>query len=143
MAPNYTNPNTNTPYGSGDPYYNESSGYITPMPVKKKTSPWLKFGVPVAILVIIGVVVGAVVGTKEHSSSSKTSSNAAANGADDSSPSGQAAAASSAAAVKEAIGVFPTGTDSLYLLPLYPSTVSARVAQCIQYSFSECLNIFS
>lgn len=130
MAPNYTNPNTNTPYGSGDPYYNESSGYITPMPMKKKLSPWVKFGVPVAILVIVGVVVGAVVGTKAHSSSSgKTSSNTAADGSsgDDSSPSGQAAAASSAAAVKEAIGVYPTATDSLYLLPIYPSTVSRNL----------------
>ena len=131
MAPNYTNPN-NTPYGSGDPYYNESSGYITPMPMKKRTSPWIKFGVPVAIAVVVAVVVGAVVGTRNHNSSSastkggsSSANGSGSSGADDSSPSGQAAAASSAAAVLKDIGVFLTATDSLYLLPLYPSTVRA------------------
>lgn len=123
MAPNYHNPNS--PYGSGDPYYNESSGYITPAPMKKRTSNWIKLGVPVAIAVIIGVVVGAVVGTRHHDN--KTANVSGASSGDDSSPSGQAAAASSAAAVKNAIGVYPTGTDSLYLLPLYPSTVSLGV----------------
>ena len=75
--------------------------------------------------VIIGVVVGAVVGTRHHDN--KTANVSGASSGDDSSPSGQAAAASSAAAVKNAIGVYPTGTDSLYLLPLYPSTVSLGV----------------
>ena len=77
------------------------------------------------------VVVGAVVGTRNHNNSSSASTkggsasaNGSGSGADDSSPSGQAAAASSAAAVLKDIGVFPTATDSLYLLPLYPSTVS-------------------
>ena len=131
MAPSYHNAN-NSPYGSGDPYYNESSGYITPMPMKRRTSPWIKFGVPVAIAVIVAVVVGAVVGTRNHNNSSSASTkggsasaNGSGSGADDSSPSGQAAAASSAAAVLKDIGVFPTATDSLYLLPLYPSTVRA------------------
>lgn len=129
MAPNYHNANANnSPYGSGDPYYNESSGYITPLPMKKRTSNWLKFGVPVAIAVIIAVVVGAVVGTHEHNKNTSVSGASSSGGdnssPDDSSPSGQAAAASSAAAVKAAIGVFPTATNSLYLLPLYPSTVS-------------------
>ncbi|PSR76679.1 hypothetical protein PHLCEN_2v8276 [Hermanssonia centrifuga] len=121
MAANYHNANaTNSPYGSGDPYYNESSGYITPMPMKKRTSNWVKFGIPVALAIVVAVVVGAVVGSKH--SSSKTAS--ASGSASDSSPSGQAAAASSAASVKNAIGIYPTGTDSQYLLPLYPSTVS-------------------
>ncbi len=121
MAANYHNANAaNSPYGSGDPYYNESSGYITPMPMKKRTSNWVKFGIPVALAIVVAVVVGAVVGSKH--SSSKTAS--ASGSASDSSPSGQAAAASSAASVKNAIGIYPTGTDSQYLLPLYPSTVS-------------------
>ena len=127
MAANYHYANAPSPYGSGDPNYNASSGYITPMPMKKRTSPWIKFGVPVVVVaVIVGVVVGAVVGTRHHNNNSKasTAGNAASNGSpDDSSPSGQAAAASSAAAVKAAIGVYPTATNSQYLLPLYPSTV--------------------
>lgn len=108
-----------TPYGSGDPYYNESSGYIAPIggaAKKRGTSPWIKFGIPLLICVIIAAVVGGVVGSRAHHNDSSASSAAAA------SPTG-AAAASSAASAKEAIGVFATGTDSLYMLPLYPSTV--------------------
>ena len=100
MAPNYHN--ANSPYGSGDPYYNESSGYITPMPLKKKTSLWLKIGIPVAICVIVAAVVGGVGGSRHHSSSSSVSGGAASGG----SSGDQAAAASSAASVKNAIGVF-------------------------------------
>jgi hypothetical protein len=107
-----------SPYGSGDPYYNESTGYITPMQSKKRLSPWIKFGVPVAVLVVIGVVVGIVVGT--HHSSSSSSSSASSSG-------GKAgAAASSAASAKNAIGIFPTATNSFYEMPLYPSTVGSQ-----------------
>lgn len=123
MAPNYHN--ANSPYGSGDPYYNESSGYITPMPVKKGTSKWIKVGIPVAVVaVIIAAVVGGVVGSRHHSSSSSVAGGASSGGG---SSGDQASAASAAASVKKAIGVFPTGTDSQYLLPLYPSTVSAAL----------------
>ena len=118
MAPNYHN--ANSPYGSGDPYYNESSGYITPMPVKKRTSNWLKIGVPVLVVVIVAAVVGGVVGSRHHGSSSSSVSGASSSGG---SSGNQAAAASAAASVKNAIGVFPTGTNSQYLIPLYPSTV--------------------
>lgn len=119
-GPDYHNANNaNSPYGSGDPYYNESSGYITPMPMKKRTSNWIKIGVPVLVVVIVGAVLGGVLGSRAGSSSKSSSSSS---GNDNVSPSGEAAA-SSAAAVKNAIGVFPSATDSLYLLPLYPSTV--------------------
>lgn len=121
MAPNYHN--ANSPYGSGDPYYNESSGYITPMPLKKRTSNWIKIGIPVAIVVIVAAVVGGVVGSRSHNNSKSSNVSGASSGG---SSGDQASAASSAASVKNAIGVFPTGTDSQYLLPLYPSTVSSR-----------------
>ena len=121
MAARYHNANANSPYGSGDPYYNESSGYITPMPIKKARSNWIKFGIPAAVVaIIVAAVVGGVVGSRHHSSSQNAS--ASGNQAKGTSP-GDQQAASSAAAVKNAIGVFPTGTDSQYLLPLYPSTV--------------------
>lgn len=119
MAPSYHN--ANSPYGSGDPYYNESSGYITPMPVKKRTSNWIKIGIPVLIVVVVAAVVGGVLGSRAHNNSKSSSVSGASS---DGSSSDQAAAASSAASVKNAIGVFATGTDSQYLLPLYPSTVS-------------------
>lgn len=108
----YQSANAN-PYG-GDPYYNGSQGYLpTPMP-KKRVSNWIKFGVPVAILVIIAAVVGAVVGVKKHND------NAAASSASNSNPS---AAASSAVGVKASVGRFATATDSNFFQPIYPSTV--------------------
>ncbi|KAI0785065.1 chondroitin AC/alginate lyase [Abortiporus biennis] len=116
------NANANSPYGSGDPYYASSSGYITPMPMKKRTSNWLKFGVPVLIAVIIAAVLGGVLGSRAHNNKSSSSSSSAQGAA--AGTAGGDAAASSAASVKNAVGVFPTATDSLYLLPLYPSTTN-------------------
>jgi hypothetical protein len=84
----------------------------------RRVSPWIKFGIPVATLVVIGVIVGAVVGTRHHHSSHGSTSSA-------SSPSGSKAAASSAISAKNQIGIFPTATNSFYELPLYPSTVSS------------------
>jgi hypothetical protein len=97
-----------TPYGSGDPYYNESSGYITPQNTKKGPSKWIKFGVPFLILAIIGGVVGGVLGSRNHKGSPAAAS---------------AAAASSAASVKQEIGIFATATNSFYQVPIYPATV--------------------
>ena len=103
----YQSANAN-PYGAGDPYYNHSSGFLPPQKPKQGISPWIKFGVPVAVLVVVGVVVGAVVGTHKSSSSSKSA----------------AAAASSAVSEKTSIGVFAVSTNSEWMLPVYPSTVS-------------------
>jgi len=123
---NYSTQNLNSPYGAGDPYYNQSSGYIAPpnneKPRGKSTSKWVKFGIPVAILVIIGVVVGVVVGVKE---SKKTSS---------SSPAAQSAAAAAAssssvnAALEElATGKFAAATNSLYMVPIFPQVTDTAV----------------
>lgn len=105
-----------SPYGSGDPYYQQSTGYITPAPVpKKRISNWIKIGVPVAIVVIAAAVVGGVLGARH---ASKTSSS----GGGSADP---AAAASSAASVKSAVGRYATGTDSKYMVPVYPSTTNS------------------
>lgn len=104
-----------SPYGSGDPYYNASTGYIAPANAKKPLSKWIKFGIPVAVLVIAGAVVGGVVASHHsHKSSSSSSS---------SPDSGSPASASSAVSAKNAVGIFPTGTDSEFMVPIYPSTV--------------------
>ncbi|KAG6911560.1 hypothetical protein DXG01_011862 [Tephrocybe rancida] len=118
MSANYNavGGNQSSPYGSGDPYYHESSGFITPHPVRKRTSNWVKIGVPVLILVIIGAVVGGVLGSK----ASKTSS---ASGGSSKGASGEAAA-SSAASVKLEVGRFATATNSAYMMPVYPSTTN-------------------
>ncbi|KAG1875583.1 chondroitin AC/alginate lyase [Suillus subalutaceus] len=103
----------NSPYGSGDPYYNESSGYITPARSPKKTiSKWVKFGVPVAVVVIAGAVLGGVLGSRSSKNASASSSAAA------------SAAATSAIGAKNDVGIFATATDSQYLVPIYPMTTN-------------------
>ena len=97
-------------------YANESSGLTTSRP-KSRSNKWIWIGVPVAIAVILAAVLGGVLGSRAHNKNKNSSSDAAT-----SSPSGEAAA-SQAASIKEAVGLFPTATDSQYLLPLYPSTV--------------------
>lgn len=123
MAANYSSVNKNTPYGSGDPYYNSSTGYVAPaQPQKKQISNWIKFGVPIAVLVIAGAILGGVFGSRAN----KNSQNALAG-----------SAATSAVQAKNAIGIFPTGTDSLYMLPLYPATV------CIPHIFPRVIDYSS
>jgi len=116
-----SNTNNPSPYGSGDPYYNQSTGYITPQPMatKKRTSNWLKFGLPVLIIVIIAAVVGGVVGSRKSNKEASTSGGGSAG-----SGGGGGPAASSVASVKSALGRYATATDSKYLIPIYPSTVS-------------------
>ena len=99
-------------------YYDKESAGLTTSRPKPQSRKWIWIGVPVAIAVILAAVLGGVLGSRAHKNSSSTSGNAAA-----SSPTGEAAA-SQAASIKEQVGLFPTGTDSQYLLPIYPSTVS-------------------
>ena len=75
--------------------------------------------------VIIAAVVGGVVGSRNHHNNSTDASGKSSsdNGSSDGSSAGQAAAASSAASVQNALGLVPTATNSLYLIPIYPSTV--------------------
>jgi hypothetical protein len=111
-----------SPYGSADPYYNSSTGYITPATPKKSRNKWILFGVPVAVLVIAGAVVAAVLATRHHGHGSSSSN----------SDSGNPAAASSAVSAKNAIGIFATATDSEFMVPIYPSTV--RLAWLLVFS---------
>ncbi|KAJ7749532.1 chondroitin AC/alginate lyase [Mycena maculata] len=104
-----------------DPRPDESAGFVTPAQRKKRTSNWIKFGIPVLIIVIVAAVVGGVVGSRKKHSSAAT--------ADSSSPSASAAsasaAASSAASAKLALGRFATATESDYMMPIYPSTTDS------------------
>lgn len=103
-----------SPYGSADPNKIESTGYIA-QPHRKGVSNWIKIGVPVAILVVVGAVVGGVLGSRKHSDSSSNPGSAAAS-----------SAASSAASAKKEIGLFATATNSEYMMPIYPATVSSK-----------------
>lgn len=99
-----------SPYGAGDPYYNESTGYITPQrPPKTGKSKWVTVGLPVLVVVVIAAVVGIVVGTRHHGDSTSSSSS--------SSP-------GSAGSAAKALGVFPTATNGQFMIPIYPATVS-------------------
>lgn len=109
----------NSPYGSGAPYYHQSSGHIqSPAPGKKPISKWIKLGIPLLVVVaIVGIVVGVVVGTRKNSNRSSTSSGAPGSN-------GGPGSASSAVSAKLSVGRFATATDSEFMVPLYPSTVS-------------------
>jgi hypothetical protein len=114
------NGNRNSPYGPGDspnPYAQSSMGYIAPAPLpKKRTSNWIKFGIPVAIIVIVAAVVGGIFGSRRTSNSSALAEIRT-----------LLAAASSAASVKSAVGRYATGTNSKFMVPVYPSTVRCVV----------------
>lgn len=104
------------PYGSTDPVYSESTGYIAPMPPPKKgVSKWIKFGIPVGIIIVIAAVVGGVLGAKASNDDDSSSSGSSTNGGNPD------AAASSAVSAKGERGVFPTATNSYYMVPLYPT----------------------
>ncbi|KAL7285465.1 hypothetical protein ACG7TL_000562 [Trametes sanguinea] len=122
MAPPYPAFSTRRPPSSFPllmaDYANETSGLTTSRP-KTRSRKWLWIGVPVAIAVILAAVLGGVLGSRAH----KHHNDNASADASTSSPTGEAAA-SQAASIKEAVGLYPTGTNSQYLLPLYPSTTN-------------------
>lgn len=129
MATNYatiSQANLNTPdpdkspYGAGDPYYQQSQGYIQPYPRKKGLSKWVKIGVPVAIIIIVGVVVGVVMATRNNSDDDKSSSSNSKPGSDS-----KPADPEDAATAKLEIGRFAVATNSAFMVPIYPTAVRA------------------
>ena len=106
-------------------YAHETSGLTSSRP-KATRRKWLYIAIPVAAAaVILAAVLGGVLGSRDHNKSSSSSTSA---DASSSKPSGEAAA-SQAASIKEQVGLFPTGTDSQYLLPIYPATVSPNSSE--------------
>lgn len=99
-------------------------------PARRGVSPWLKFGVPVALLVIIGAVLGGVLGTQLHKSSKHNSSSGGGGGGSTTSsklsPSQSSSLASAMSTAKVDIGRFPASTDT-YGLPVYPSTTNTAI----------------
>ncbi|KAF7298857.1 hypothetical protein MIND_00833500 [Mycena indigotica] len=113
----HLNSSSHNMYGQGN-----GSGYITPATrSKRRTSNWIKFGIPVLLLVIAGAVVGAVVATRSKKSSDAATSSTGGSSLDPAA----SVAPSAAASAKDAIGIFPTATNSLYMVPIYPSATNA------------------
>ncbi|KAJ6621575.1 chondroitin AC/alginate lyase [Mycena sp. CBHHK59/15] len=109
MAPQYDSLNGgHQVYGSGGQYYNESSaGFITPQRRKKRTSNWIKFGIPALLLIIAAGVVGGILATRKKNTSASSSSSS-----------------SSSSGSNLEVGVFPTATNTEFMMPIYPSTTN-------------------
>jgi len=108
--------NANHPYAAGDPYYAESTGFITPQQAVKKRgmSNWIKFGVPLLIVVVVAAVLGGVLGSRKSNNDAATSTSGS---------SSDSGTHGSGAALDLSDSRFATATDSKYLEPLYPSIV--------------------
>ncbi|KXN83865.1 hypothetical protein AN958_00945 [Leucoagaricus sp. SymC.cos] len=114
--------NSNHPYGAGDPYYAESTGFITPQaaPKKRGISNWIKIGLPVLIVIIIAAVLGGVLGSR---AANKSSTAGGANGSSGGSHSGGGGGAS----INLNEARFATATNSKYFAAAF-STPTFRPA---------------
>lgn len=107
-----------SPYGSGDPYYNKSSGYIASGPAKRQKNNWLRIGIPIAILVIVGAVVGGVLGSRASKKNNGDSSGGNNSNGGNSNGNGNNP-------VINGLARLPSSTDPVYGMPIYPSSVSS------------------
>jgi len=100
-----------------NPYsYEGKSAYVSPK--KKGVSPWIKFGIPIALVVVAAAVVGGVVGArKSHNASASVINGPNGNGNGGGGGGGDA---------QNALRVFPVSTNS-YELPIYPSTTNTAL----------------
>lgn len=80
--------------------HNPSSTHVLGEPPKKGLSKWVKFGIPVALFIIVGIILAAVLGPESKKSDSSSSAN-----------------------TNFTVGRIATATDSDYFMPVYPSTV--------------------
>lgn len=92
---------------------------------QKRTSAWVKIGVPVALLVVIGAVLGGVLGTQLNKGSSNVK-NSSGLSSTSLSPQESSSIAASVSSAKVNLGRFATGTDT-YGLPIYPTTTNPAI----------------
>ena len=123
-----------SPYGSGDPYYNKSSGYIASGPAKQQKKNWLKIGIPIALLVIIGAVVGGVLGSRASKKNNADSTGNAGSNGGNSNGNGNNP-------VKNGLARLPSSTDPVYGVPIYPSSVSFLCYPPSNVGISRCLTL--
>lgn len=90
----------------------QSRGY-TATPAKRGPNKWLKIGIPVIVVAVIGIILGIVLSTRHKSSTSNNTSTPSSTTGGNKGGGGGG---------NNLLGVFFTGTDG-YGLPVYPSTV--------------------
>lgn len=105
-----TTPYPETKYAEG--YHNSAS-----FPQKKKgISPWIKFGLPILVVVAIAAIVAGVVASRKSKKSSAIASSPGSSNSPNGSPAGPGKTG------LDGLAVFPVATDT-YELPVYPKTV--------------------
>ncbi|TFK22803.1 heparinase II/III family protein [Coprinopsis marcescibilis] len=133
----------NTPYKESNAAYAESStGFLPPRgpvaPQKRGLSPWIKFGVPIFIVVAVGAVVGGVLGSRKSSTSGTgngtTAGGAAGNNGNGNGNGGRPATGTGAGSGNNlaiatatdllAAGRFAVTTNTQYMVPVYPTSVT-------------------
>ncbi|KAJ7726399.1 heparinase II/III family protein [Mycena metata] len=118
MSGSYDNLNAQNHNLYSEPNHN-GSGFITPATRRKRTSNWIKFGIPVLLIVIVAAVVGGVLGSRKKNNNSSSS---AVTSSPQQSAASASAAAGAAASAKLALGKYATATNSEFMMPIYPST---------------------
>lgn len=122
----------NNPYRDGGAGYNDSSvGFIQPQaPIQRKkgVSPWIKFGLPVLVVVAIAAVVGGILGTRKSSSEDESaSSSGGSKGGKGDDGKINSSAPIATATDKLAAGRFAVETQSKYMIPVYPSATNTAL----------------
>ncbi|KAH7104948.1 chondroitin AC/alginate lyase [Auriculariales sp. MPI-PUGE-AT-0066] len=110
------------PTGENNPPYGSATG----APARKGTSPWVKFGIPIAILIVLGAVLGGVLGTQlnKNNKASSNSSNGNGSGSNSGGSNSNGGGSNSGGGTTTA-GYFPVSTNA-YFLPVYPTQDNAK-----------------
>ncbi|KAF9515142.1 hypothetical protein BS47DRAFT_1381662 [Hydnum rufescens UP504] len=102
------------------------------VPGRKRVTPWVKFGVPLAIVAIIGAVLGGVLGTQIHKSSTTVHGSSTSKSLSPQASSSVVAAASSSLLSIKEFDRLPSSTDS-YGLPVYPTATNPALYTTPQF----------
>jgi flagellar basal body-associated protein FliL len=120
---------------SGNPYASQSPRGFEQPQKKSRKKMWIIIGVIVALLVIIGAVLGGVLGSRASNDSSSSGSGSSADQANGGNsggavPSGVSGVNSEAVTATNQDRYLAIATDSQWMLPVYPSTVSVQIHFC-------------
>lgn len=120
------------PMSSGNPYASQSPRGFEQPQKKSRKKMWIIIGVIVALIVIIGAVLGGVLGSRASNDSSSSGSGSSADQANGGNsggavPSGVSGVNSEAVTATNQDRYLAVATNSNWMLPVYPSTVSLPI----------------